>query len=137
MGRNKLYMLLSVACLAGYIWLTIAFYMYNTNKENAFSMCMIKNVTGIPCPSCGSTRAVMALLNGGLAESVLLNPFGVIVLSIMVLAPLWILFDLMLNKSSLHLFYNKAETFFRKKYIAVPLIILVLANWIRIICAGL
>lgn len=36
--------------------------------------CIFLNVTGIPCPACGGTRAFLALLNGNIWLSFLFNP---------------------------------------------------------------
>jgi hypothetical protein len=38
--------------------------------------CPFLNVTGLPCPGCGMTRASLALLRGDWAEVWHLNPFG-------------------------------------------------------------
>lgn len=42
-------------------------------------MCLFKRVTGWPCPSCGSTQAVVHLWHGHFWESILSNPLGIIV----------------------------------------------------------
>ena len=36
---------------------------------------MLKRLTGVPCPTCGSTRAVLHLLHGRLGEAILMQPF--------------------------------------------------------------
>lgn len=38
--------------------------------------CMFAKVTHEPCPGCGSTRAVLALLHGDLHDVLRYNPFG-------------------------------------------------------------
>ena len=38
------------------------------------SLCPFRSVTGVPCPACGSTRAVMATVDGRWLDAVLLNP---------------------------------------------------------------
>lgn len=38
--------------------------------------CMFAKVTHAPCPGCGSTRAVLALLHGDLHDVFRYNPFG-------------------------------------------------------------
>lgn len=127
MTRNKLYSLLLIACLAGFIYL---FYSIQKEQQETVGVCIIKNVTGYPCPSCGTTRAVTLLLNGEIINSLLLNPFGIIVAIIMTIFPVWVLTDIALRKETFFLAYKKAETIIRKPWIAIVLILLVLLNWI-------
>ncbi|WP_162126652.1 DUF2752 domain-containing protein [Flavobacterium phycosphaerae] len=93
-------------------------------------MCIIKNVTGYPCPSCGTTRAVLLLTEGKIKESILLNPFGLLVAGIMTVFPVWILIDIVLKKETFYTAYKKTETVLRKPWLATLLIALVLLNWI-------
>lgn len=37
--------------------------------------CRFRQLTGLPCPTCGSTRLVEALLSGRVLEAAALNPF--------------------------------------------------------------
>ncbi|WP_395045095.1 DUF2752 domain-containing protein [Flavobacterium sp.] len=127
MKINKLYSILLIATIAGYSYL---FYKINHSESSHLSVCIIKNVTGYACPSCGTTRAVQLLLQGKLLESLLLNPFGIIVAILMLLVPFWITFDIITKKETFFNFYKKTETVIRKKPIAIVLIILVLLNWI-------
>ncbi|HEX4493722.1 MAG TPA: DUF2752 domain-containing protein [Acidimicrobiia bacterium] len=52
--------------------------------------CPFRTLTGIPCPLCGMTRAVVAATHGHLLESLRFNPAGilVVVLAIALLAGL-------------------------------------------------
>lgn len=127
MTRNKLYSLLLIACLAGFIYL---FYNIHTLQSQTFRVCIIKNVTGFPCPSCGTTRAVTLILEGKFIESLLLNPFGILVAIVMTIFPFWILIDIILKKESFFRMYKKTEATSRKPWLASILILLVLLNWI-------
>ena len=127
MTKNKLYSLLLIACLAGFIYL---FYTIHTLQSETVRVCIIKNVTGYPCTSCGTTRAVTLLLQGKVIESLLLNPFGILIAVIMTIFPFWILTDILLKKETFYTWYKKAEIIIRTKWIAVFLIILVALNWI-------
>jgi hypothetical protein len=91
---------------------------------------MIKNVTGYPCPSCGTTRAVRLLWQGNILESLAMNPFGILVFIIMILAPIWIGFDLLFKKQTFLNFYNKVEITAKTKWIALIFVLLVVLNWI-------
>jgi len=134
MSKNKLYLFILVACSSGYIYLLYNLYC---SKSNQFSVCMIKNFAGFPCPSCGTTRAVQLLFKGDFTASFLTNPFGIIVSSFMLFLPIWIVFDVLLKKQSFYTFYNKMESILKQKYIAIPLIILVVLNWMWNINKGL
>lgn len=127
--RNRLYSILGITCLAGYIWLYYNLYLQNT-KSSSESFCMIKRITNIPCPSCGSTRSVSSLLHGDFAGAIYWNPLGLVVLAIMIFLPIWLAVDLILKKDSLLQSYKSTEKILRKKTVAIPLIILVIINWI-------
>jgi len=129
MSRNKLYTLLSTACAAGYIWLILTYHRtFSLALEPG--VCLFKRVTGVPCPSCGSTRSVLSFLRGDFAGAILLNPFGVIILIILLVFPVWIIYDVLSRKSTLYHFYNRSELFLRRKWIAIPAILLVILNWV-------
>lgn len=42
----------------------------------ALPVCPLRSVTGLPCPTCGSTRAMLALLDGRLDDAARLNPLA-------------------------------------------------------------
>lgn len=130
MQKNKLYLFIVLACFAGYGWLYFSLQHQHEIQNNEFSVCLVKNVTNIPCPSCGTTRAVMEVSKGEISRSILLNPFGIIVALIMVVCPIWITYDYLSKKDSFYQFYTKSEAILRRKKVYIPLLILVLLNWI-------
>lgn len=134
MTKNKLYLVLLVACLSGFLYLI---YSINYSESSHIKVCIIKNVTGYPCPSCGTTRAVQEFLKGNLMNSFFMNPFGIIVAILMAIIPLWILFDLILKKETFYSNYKKIETIIRIRWVAIILIVLVILNWIWNIKKGL
>ena len=136
MNRNKLYVLLSAACIAGYSWLAFT-YFRDFSHLSETEICIFKHVTTIPCPSCGSTRSVLSLIKGDLAEALYWNPFGLLLIIILMIAPLWILYDLMSRKDTLFNTYLRAEHLLRRKWIAIPAILIVIINWVWNINKGL
>lgn len=133
-GRNKIYTILFLACLGGFTWILL---FANHLASTDASVCIVKNVTGLPCPSCGSTRSVLSLFHGDLAGAFYWNPLGYIITITMIAAPLWILLDIIRKQDSLHRFYCNLESFMRKKSVFIPFILLVAANWLWNIMKGL
>jgi hypothetical protein len=119
---------LAFACLAGYIYL--AYTISNATNHNDFGVCIIKEASGYPGPSCGSTRSVMSIIHGNFTEALYWNPIGVILVIILAVTPFWLIFDLVLGKDSVLKFYFNIEHVFNQKKYAIPAIVLVLANWI-------
>ncbi len=137
MNKRKLYLITIIACLAGYIWVFVSYKYVDKFLNSDVEVCPIKIVTNIPCPSCGSTRAVLLLLEGDIISSILLNPFGLIITFIMIFFPLMMLYDLITRKETYFKFYKKTEIILRHKWIAISAIAIVLLNWIWNIYKGL
>jgi hypothetical protein len=136
LDRKKLYLILFIACLAGYIWLYFSI-TKNIAENNSAEVCLIKHVTNIPCPSCGSTRSVISLTKGDFIGALNINPIGYLVAIIMLIAPIWILVDTVRNAKTLFDFYQKIEFYLKQPKIAIPLILLLIINWIWNITKGL
>ena len=49
------------------------------------SLCMFRNVTGLPCPFCGSTRSVGHILLGDFSAALYSNPLGYFGLAFVIL----------------------------------------------------
>ena len=146
MNRSRLYGLMGAACLVGYAWLYFTMrlaagfatsYTITPTPVSSTGVCLVKHVTSLPCPSCGSTRSVLTILQGDWWGALLLNPFGYLIAAVLVMMPFWILFDLLTKKSSLFIFYQKVERIISKPVYAIPLILLVLVNWAWNILKGL
>ena len=127
--RNKLYLLLLVSCAVGYSWILYNFSRSGNNDSEAV-VCLIKHVTGVPCPSCGATRSVMSFYDGRISEALYLNPIGLILFLVMTISPIWIAIDYLRKRDSLYIFYKRAERLFQKRIVAIPAIILVIGNWV-------
>ena len=127
MTRNRLYLLLFGGIAISYGW--VAWQLSKEHKHLPFTPCPFKNITGIACPSCGITRSLALLAHGRFADAAYINPLGLFAGLIMVIAPLWLLYDVITGSSSLLKGYHAFEKFLQKKYIAIPLIALIVANW--------
>lgn len=120
---------MSAACISGYVWLAYHIWSDITSSESA-GVCLIKNVLHIPCPSCGVTRSVLLLLQGDIYAALMINPLGILISIGMLILPAGIITDLLTGRTYLHTAYQYSEKLLRRKYIAFPLILLVLLNWI-------
>ncbi len=127
MSRNKLYSILILACSFGLIYLLINTV---TKQNETIRVCFIKSVTGIPCPSCGSTRAIQLIFQNKWIDSLAMNPFGIVVAVLMIVIPTWIFFDVVFKKETFFKWYKKIEVIIRKPWLATILILVVLLNWI-------
>ena len=101
-------------------------------------VCLLKKTTGYPCPSCGTSRSVMSLLqHQNWWQAAQWNPMGYVVAALMLVLPPWLIFDVVIGRQSLFITYRKIEFWLKKPWLAGPLIVLVLANWIWNIIKGL
>jgi hypothetical protein len=54
--------------------LVLAAYLADRARGGRTVLCLFKRVTGEPCPACGGTRAVAALVSGDARGAVAMNP---------------------------------------------------------------
>jgi len=76
-------------------------------------------------------------MKGDILNALYWNPFGILLVSILIITPLWIIYDLASRNSTLLNAYIKTEHFLKRKWIAIPAILLVLMNWVWNISKGL
>jgi len=92
--------------------------------------CTFRRLTGIPCPTCGTTRAALALLDFDLGAAIGVNPLATLVGVVFIVggwaALAWVLLRGSVPVTGLHWSY---------RWTAVT-IGLVLVNWIYLIVRG-
>lgn len=128
--RNRLYRYLLLACLAGYLWLVLIGRLQPEEAAASYDFCLIHHFLHFPCPSCGSTRSVLALIHGDIAGGLYWNPLGFLILSALVVIPFWIGFDQALKRDTLFHCYHEFERRMQQRWVAIPVIVLLLLNWI-------
>lgn len=134
MTRKGLHRLTLLAATGGWAWVGFSFFM---GVGQGVSGCLFKALTGLPCPACGSTRSLLALLRGDWAGALALNPIGLVLLAVMTALPLWTAVDMWRGTSSYYLLYNKGEQLLRRPWVFALFAAVVLANWIWNITKGL
>ena len=95
------------------------------------SLCVFKGLTGFPCPTCGSTRALGRLFALDFAGALAMNPFTTLVA---VLVAGWAVADLVLlpRRRVLDLEVPKPLGF----ALRVCALVLFLANWVYLVATG-
>jgi hypothetical protein len=124
--RTTLYFLVFVTGLAAYAWVG---WNVLSESHNGFTLCLFKNMTGFPCPSCGTTRAILLLLQGEPIQSIAMNPLGIPSALLMIVFPCWIASDVVKRKNSFYNTFLYLEEWLRKKEIAYPALLLLAMIW--------
>jgi hypothetical protein len=137
MAKGKsLYLFILAACVVGYAYLNLA--LHTTHKESSsIDFCLVKQTLHIPCPSCGTTRSIVEILHGNVLIAFAINPLGFIVALLMLVLPVWISLDLFRKQQTFLNFYSLMEVYLKKMKFALPLVVLVVLNWIWNISKGL
>lgn len=103
------------------------------HPEAGFTPCIFRNLTGLPCPSCGSTHAVIALLHGEFVQSIFFHPLGIVILSTMIGGSFTLLFDVLASTNISFRSYIFVERLLSKPSFSIPAVALFLINWFRLI----
>lgn len=99
--------------------------------------CPSKLLWHIPCPGCGTTRALLLILKGDILEGISLNPNSIIAVVYLAIFPFLLLIDVIFQVHSvydLYLFVNKVLSV---KWVFVFILMFEFAVWIHNIWSGL
>jgi len=129
MTRKNLYILVLLLGLAGQILIGYSFYKIQ-RQEEAFTLCLFKQVTGLPCPSCGTIHSIVFILHGDIRNALKTNPLGFPGLLFAAVLPVWILGDLAFRKSSFLKFYHRIQEILENKRLLFAFLFLVLIVWL-------
>lgn len=125
---KRLYLYVTALLIVSYIY--VGWSLYNKDTPGSGTVCVFKNITGVACPSCGSTRAVVLLAEGNITQAGLTNPLGYIIALFMLTLPFWLLYDIAFKKTTFYNRYRAAEKALSPKWVIATLMLLVLSNWI-------
>ncbi len=137
MFPKRKYFLFIQICLAGWSWLFFTYHFVGVHPQKMPALCFMKQVAGIPCPSCGSTRAALYLLQGDLYASLTMNPLGTLALPFLICLTLLLVCDWMFSKQSLLNIYEKLSQILIKKHVFIPAAFFICANWLWNILKGM
>ena len=101
------------------------------------TLCLFKEISGIPCPACGTGHGTLALMQGHFSTAWQLNPLSYVVIAVlMILLPL-VLTDVLMRRNQLYQLLDYIQLKLHSKSpLTWMLITLVLINWLRLIQHG-
>ena len=97
----------------------------NLSSHKHFTVCLFHNITGYPCPACGTIRGLKLFFHFQFYNSLMINPLAVIVAVFMIISFCWILYDLLTGKET---FYRKVFFIKTPWYVIVICVILTILN---------
>ena len=111
----------------GYIWIGFSYF---TEGQTELVVCPFRLLTDIPCPGCGLTRGIVALLHGEITKSITYHILSILITIAMLGFSFTLCYDY-ITKSFLteHLFkiVNKCFSYW---YISVPCSLIIICIWI-------
>jgi uncharacterized protein DUF2752 len=96
--------------------------------DRALSMaptCVFKGISGIPCPTCGSTRSLVHLSHGDIASAMTMNPIVTLIVLFAILFFFYALITLMFNFRRIGFLLTERE----KNTVRITAVVLLLAQW--------
>jgi hypothetical protein len=91
MKKKWLYFFVIALSLTGGAWVAWnRIYYIPSDPHTGMNLCLFKAVTGIPCPSCGTTRSVLDITRLHFGAAFYENPFGFLLASGMIVFPFWV-----------------------------------------------
>lgn len=77
-----LYFIGIIVAIVVIISIAIVNYAINATGYVVFKSCLFRQITGLYCPGCGGTRALILLLHGKILTSIIYHPFTIYILVI-------------------------------------------------------
>lgn len=105
--------------------------------SDGHSICFFKNVSGLPCPGCGTTRAMLALFSGNVAQSLLINPLALIAMLAFIGTAVCFIIDQIKGTRYLEQGWAKYSLTMKQPIALATVLIAIALNWAWNISKGL
>ena len=119
MKRNEA-IFLFVIYILGIIWI-IAGRAYGWK----ITVCPIKLLSGLPCPGCGTTRAIEMVLDGDMIGGIMMNPNIILVAAIAMGAPFILAANFLYGKDYMRI----ADRWLNRRPVFISLIVFEMTIW--------
>lgn len=119
MKRNEA-IFLFVIYILGIIWI-IAGRVYGWK----ITVCPIKLLSGLPCPGCGTTRAIEMVLDGDMIGGIMMNPNIILVAAIAMGAPFILAANFLYGKDYMRI----ADRWLNRRPVFISLIFFEMTIW--------
>jgi hypothetical protein len=134
LSRAGFYGLATCGLAVAYAWLSISL----GDSSHQITVCPIKLITKMPCPSCGATRAIAAIFEGHFVRALNTNPIGYVILSVICFAQILMIIDLIRRSQVLYNFYRSIDLWLSQRMgLTIGIFALLLVNWIWNIYKGI
>ena len=120
-------LLISLFYLTGFVWVLCALVF-----DIHITVCPSKLIYGMPCPGCGTTRALTLLLGGHPLDAAMMNPNIYILIIALVTLPVVLLMKHLTGRDYLLRFNQWLE----RKSVLIPFLLIELGIWLKNIIQG-
>lgn len=122
---------MSLLALAGWTIVVTGCLLSNVNWFEGKTLCLIKNITGYPCPSCGVGRGILNLTKFDIRGAIMQNPLSLIVAVGGLIIPIWEIRDVLRKDASLFRYNVRTGIWLKKNPVVIIIFAaLILINWI-------
>ena len=97
----------------------------NKNPNGHFTICMFHNITGYPCPGCGTVRGLKYFFHLDFYNALMMNPLAVIIGVYMVVCLVWSTIDHVRGSDS----FDRLTSFKPRWWFFAVAVVLLALNW--------
>ena len=125
---KKRLLIISLIYLAGFVWIVC-----NVFFDLHLTVCPSKLIYRLPCPGCGTTRALGLLMAGHPLDAAMMNPNIYLLLVVLVTLPVAVIMQHFTGCDYLLRFDN----YLKRKSVLIPILLIELGIWLKNIIQGL
>lgn len=112
--------------ITGLVWLFL-FFLVDVDVV----LCPFRALTTLPCPACGTTRALVCVAQGYVGRALLLNPNILFILPATIIYTVAGIIDLLFGKSYIPFLYGKVKALLSNKLILAAFLLFESLVWLH------